>query len=84
MSLNHGDNGFIEVTIGEKVLPLLEPYIFVKSFLPQQGGVAKPKKGSLEALTIAELREKCKSRRIAYSGLRKAELIVALRAGRKK
>lgn len=42
------------------------------------------KRNTLEALTVVELREKCKSRRIAYSGLRKAELVAALRAGQRK
>lgn len=36
-------------------------------------------KGSLEANTVDELRAKCIKHDIKYSGLRKAELIAALR-----
>lgn len=44
------------------------------------GGKAKKhRKGSYESMTVAELVGKCRQRKIKYSGLRKAELIAALR-----
>jgi hypothetical protein len=43
------------------------------------GGGAKPRKGSYETLTVKELKERCAKRGIKHSGLKKIELIAALR-----
>jgi hypothetical protein len=40
----------------------------------------KPKKNTYEAMTVKDLQERCKKRGIKYSGLRKAEIIKALRS----
>lgn len=45
---------------------------------PQQGG--KARKGSYESMTVKELQQRCAKRKIKYSGMRKVELIAALRA----
>lgn len=39
----------------------------------------KPRKGSYESMTVAELKLRCAKRKIKYSGLNKGQLIVALR-----
>lgn len=44
------------------------------------GGKPKVRKGSLEACTVAQLKEKCAKKGIKYSGLRKGELIAVLRS----
>lgn len=46
---------------------------------PMEGGKKTVRKSSLEACTVAELREKCAKKGIKHSGLKKAELVAALR-----
>lgn len=48
--------------------------------LNRSGGTPKPRKGSYESMTVAQLKERCAKRGIkGYSSLRKADLIAALR-----
>lgn len=52
--------------------------IIEKSLL--NGGTPKPRKGSYESMTVAQLKERCAKKGLkGYSSLRKAELIAALR-----
>jgi hypothetical protein len=44
------------------------------------GAPLKPRKGTYESMTVPELQERCKKYKIKTTGLRKAELISALRA----
>lgn len=46
----------------------------------EQSGGSKTKRVRYESLTVPQLKEKCKLRRIKTTGLKKAELIAALRA----
>jgi hypothetical protein len=57
-------------------LPPSEPVEAAASELPDADAAAEP--SALDELTVAELRELAKERDIAYSGLRKDELIEAL------
>ena len=51
--------------------------VFNQPTLPQQAG--KPRKGTYESMTVQELKERCKKRKIKYAGLKKADLIAKLR-----
>lgn len=48
---------------------------------PNGGAPVKPRKGTYESMTVPELQERCKKYKIKTTGLRKAELISALRRG---
>ena len=51
----------------------------VKQFYSNQAGGAKTRKGTYEAMTVKELKERCIKRGYKHSGLRKHELIAVLR-----
>lgn len=83
MKDNFGTNVIPMDSIKSKAFDIEENERILELKIVANGGkIIKPRKGSYESMTVKELQVRCSKRGMKYAGLRKAELIGALRKNR--